>query len=103
MARFEVRIAERAMTEIRTQSKWWREHRLASPLLFDHELETVLELLEVQPEIGTVKRLRGVGDVFVLVLRRSRYLVAYQVLWEQQQVWIVRVRHASRRPVLRTR
>ena len=103
MARFEVRIAERAMTEIRTESKWWRKHRLASPLLFDRELDTVVELLEVQPEIGTLKRLRGVGDVNVVVLRRSRYLVAYRILLEEQQVWIVRVRHASRRPLMRPR
>ncbi len=103
MARFEIRIADRAAAEIRNVSRWWRKHRLASPLLFDHELDTLLELLEVQPAIGTVKRLRGVGEVRVVVLVRSRYLVAYQIMPEDHQVWLVRVRHASRSPVLRAR
>ena len=103
MERFEIRVAERAMMEIRRISRWWRKHRRASPLLFDRELDTILELMESQPEIGTRRRLAGVGDVHVVILRRSRYLVAYQILPEDKQVWIVRVRHASRRPVLRPR
>jgi hypothetical protein len=42
--------------------------------------------------------LRSFGDVRVVVLRRTRYLVAYQIHEAKQQVWIVRVRHGSRRP-----
>jgi plasmid stabilization system protein ParE len=103
MKRFEIRVAERAMTEIRKISRWWRRHRHAAPLLFDRELDTILDLLESQPEIGTFRRLAGVGDVHVVILRRSRYLVAYQIFPEEKQVWIVRVRHTSRRPVLRPR
>jgi plasmid stabilization system protein ParE len=103
MRRFEIRIAERAMREIRRISRSWRRHRRAAPLLFDRELEAILELMESYPDIGTRRQLAGVGDVRVVVLRKSRYLVAYQVVPMDEQVWIVRVRHASRRPVLRRR
>ncbi len=103
MGRFEVRVAERAMAEIRTISRWWRKNRRASPLLFDRELETILELLEFQPEIGKATRLRDLGEARFVVLRRSRHLVAYQILSEERQVWILRVRHGSRRPILRAR
>ncbi|MBK9037204.1 MAG: type II toxin-antitoxin system RelE/ParE family toxin [Myxococcales bacterium] len=41
------------------------------------------------------------GDVRVAVLHRSRYLVAYRVHEAEREVWIVRVRHASRRPLAR--
>lgn len=103
MALFEVRIAARAIAEIEKISRWWVKHRRASPRLFDHELDAILEMLQVQPDIGTIKRLASVGEVRVVVLRRTRYLVAYQVLPAEQQVWIVRVRHGGRRPLLRAR
>jgi plasmid stabilization system protein ParE len=67
------------------------------------ELEAILELMESYPEIGVRRQLANIGDVLVVVLRKSRYLVAYQVVPEDEQVWIVSVRHASRRPVLRRR
>jgi len=100
---FEIRIAERAMAEIRRISRWWRRHRRAAPLLFDRELDAMINMLEVHPEIGTRRRLAGVGDVHVLLLRKSRYLVAYQIAPDEQQVWIVRVRYASRRPIMHPR
>jgi len=101
MARFEVRIAARAMAMIQKISRSWGKHRTASPGLFDRELDAILDLLETQPEIGTARRLPSVGEVRMVVLRRSRYVVAYQVRAAERQVWIVLVRHGSRRPVLR--
>src|SRR5262249_4174512 len=101
MARFEVRIAPRAMAMIQKSSRSWVKHRMAPPGLFDRELDAILDLLETQPEIGTVRRLPSVGEVRMVVLRRSRYLVAYQVRAAERQVWIVLVRYGSRRPVLR--
>lgn len=91
------------MAEIRRISRWWRRHRRAAPLLFDRELDAMIDMLEAHPEIGKRRRLVGVGEVHVLVLRKSRYLVAYQIVPDEQQVWIVRVRHASRRPIVRPR
>lgn len=72
MAQFEVRIAAHTMAEIETISRWWVKHRPASPRLFDHELDSILDLLEAQPEIGMSKRIPTVGEVRVIVLRRSR-------------------------------
>jgi plasmid stabilization system protein ParE len=103
MRRFEIRIADRAMRQIQSISRSWRRHRSAAPFLFDRELEAILELMESYPEIGVRRQLANIGDVRVVVLRKSRYLVAYQVVPEDEQVWIVSVRHASRRPVLRRR
>ena len=99
MSRFEIRIAPSAMAAIQKISRWWVKNRRASPRLFDYELDTILSLLEVQPEIGKAITLRSHGEVRVVVLRRSRCLVAYRVLPLEQQVWIVQVRHGSRRPM----
>lgn len=99
MPGYELRIAPRAMAEIQTISRWWRAHRPLAPRLFDRELDTILDLLEVQPEIGKEVTLRSLGEVHVVVLRRSRYLVIYRVLATEQQVWIVRVRQGNRRPL----
>jgi len=46
MRHFEIRIADRAMRQIRSISRSWRRHRRAAPLLFDRELEAILELME---------------------------------------------------------
>ena len=99
MARFEIRIAPSAMAAIQKISRWWVKNRRASPRLFDFELDTILALLEVQPDIGKTIKLGAHGEVRAVVLRRSRYLVAYRVLPAEQQVWIVLVRHGSRRPM----
>lgn len=101
MPPFELRIAPGAMAEIRAISRWWRANRLLAPRLFDRELDAMLELLEHQPMLGKPTRMRSVGDVRVAVLHRSRYLVAYRVHEAEREVWIVRVRHASRRPLAR--
>jgi|JI6StandDraft_1071083.scaffolds.fasta_scaffold31305_3 plasmid stabilization system protein ParE len=101
MPRFELRIAPGAMAEIQAISRWWRANRLLAPRLFDRELDAMFEILEFQPNLGKLTRLRSLGDVRVAVLRRSRYLVAYRVHEQEQCVWIVRVRHGSRRPLAR--
>jgi plasmid stabilization system protein ParE len=103
MAHFEVLVAARAMTEIQKISRWWIKHRRASPRLFDRELASSIDLLEAQPEIGVLRRLPSIGEVRLVVLRRSRYLVMYQIDSAARQVWIVRVRYAKRRPLLRPR
>jgi len=33
-------------------ARWWREHRPAARLLFDHELAAALEQIRTQPESG---------------------------------------------------
>jgi plasmid stabilization system protein ParE len=99
MARFEIRVAPSAMADIQKISRWWIKHRPASPRLFDRELDTILDLLESQPEIGRRVQLKAHGEVHVIVLRRSRYIVVYRIAEQEQIVWIVRVRHGRRRPL----
>lgn len=99
MARFEVRIAARAMAEIQKISRSWVKHKRAAPRLFDRELDKIIDLLEVQPEIGVGRRLKSLGEVRVVFLRRSGYLVVYQVHVADHEVWIVRVRYGARRPL----
>jgi plasmid stabilization system protein ParE len=101
MARFQVRVAQSAMADIQKISRWWIKHRSASPLLFDRELDIMLDLLEVQPAIGRRVRLKAYGEVHVIVLRRSKYMVVYRIFEQEQAVWIVRVRHGRRRPLQR--
>ncbi|HWO19028.1 MAG TPA: type II toxin-antitoxin system RelE/ParE family toxin [Kofleriaceae bacterium] len=99
MTRFEIRVALSAMTDIQKISRWWVKHRPASPRLFDRELDAMLGLLEVQPEIGRRVQLKAYGDVHVIMLRRSRYVVVYRIVEQEQAIWIVRVRHGRRRPL----
>lgn len=99
MARFEIRVAPSAMTDIQKISRWWIKHRSAAPRLFDRELDAILDVLEIQPEIGRRVRLKAYGEVHVIVLRRSRYVVVYRIDEPEQAVWIVRVRHGRRRPL----
>jgi len=99
MARFEIRIAPSAMADIQKISRWWVKHRPASPRLFDRELDAILDLLEIQPEIGRRVQLKAYGEVHVILLRRSKYVVVYRIAEQEQAVWIVRVRHGRRRPL----
>ena len=99
MGRFEIRVALGAMADIQKISRWWIKHRSASPLLFDRELDAILDLLEIHPEIGRRVQLKAYGEVHVIVLRRSRYIVVYRIVEQEQTVWIVRVRHGRRRPL----
>lgn len=98
MARFEVRIAPGVMAEIMKISRWWAKNRPFAPRLFDRELDVIIGLLESAPEIGRPSKRQGFRDTRLVVLRRSRYLVAYQIREADQQIWIVQVRHGSRRP-----
>jgi plasmid stabilization system protein ParE len=101
MTRLEIRVAPSAMADIQKISRWWGKHRPASPRLFDRELDAMLDLLEVQPEIGRRVQLKAYGAVHVIVLRRSRYLVVYKIVEQAQEIWILRVRHGHRRPLRR--
>jgi plasmid stabilization system protein ParE len=101
MARFEIRVAPSAMADIQKISRWWVKNRSASPRLFDRELDAILDLLEVHPEIGRRVQLKAYGEVHMIVLRRSQYVVVYRIVEQDHAVWIVRVRHGRRRPLRR--
>ncbi|HSK00550.1 MAG TPA: type II toxin-antitoxin system RelE/ParE family toxin [Kofleriaceae bacterium] len=86
MARFEIRVAPSAMADIQKISRWWIKNRSASPRLFDRELDAILDLLEVHPEIGRRLELKAYGEVHVTALRRSQYVVVYRIVEQEQAV-----------------
>lgn len=96
---FEVVVAPEVVAEVVRIVAWWQENRPAARRLFRDELDDALALLADHPEIGaraTGRRLRGARR---LVLRRSRYLLFCRVHAETQQVHVLLVRHARRRPI----
>lgn len=91
-------IAPEAMIEVTEIAAWWNKNRPAAPRLFQTELDrAVLKLVE-RPEIGPRVRVRGRPGLRVLTLRRTGYLVFYQLDAAEKHVIIVRVRRGHRRP-----
>lgn len=98
-APYRVTIAPEALEQIARVTGWWREHRRAASRLFQDELDRALVLISERPEIGRRARGPRIGNARVLLLRRSSYLVFYQVLQKTSEVLIVHVRHSRRRPL----
>jgi plasmid stabilization system protein ParE len=96
---YKVTVSPEALVEIVRVATWWREHRPASPRLFQRELDQALALISEYPEMGTVARSKRVANARVLQLTRSRYLVFYQVVPPTREVLGLHVRHGNRRPV----
>jgi plasmid stabilization system protein ParE len=100
-ASFKVTIAPEAVAETAAIASWWNDHRPAAPRMFQTELDRAVLLLAEQPEIAPRVRARGRPNLRVLTLRRSGYLVFYELDVAARRVTVVRVRHARRRPVHR--
>ena len=93
-ARLRIEITEQAQTQISVASTWWADNRPAAPGAIREELDRVLDLLRVQPEIGTLARRATLSGVRRVTLSRIRYYVYYRVVGNAIQVlafW-----HASR-------
>lgn len=103
MAAFLVGVAPRAMAEVATIARWWRKNRPAAPRLFKQELDAALVAISERPEIGPRVRLLRYPEGRSYVLRRSSYVVLYDVDLEAAQVTVVRVRHGRRRPLARAK
>jgi plasmid stabilization system protein ParE len=101
MAGFSVELAAEAAQELATITTWWSKHRLAAPTLFLDELRQVLSKVALSPEMGVIARIPGAGSARVLRLRRSGYMLLYDVDASAKKVIVLRVRHSSRRPLRR--
>lgn len=101
MAARRVGVLPRAIADIERIAKWWRKHRLAAPRLFQDELDLALVNIAAQPEIGYRADLRAYPGARTYLLRRSGYVVIYNVDEESGVVAIARVRHVRRRPLAR--
>ena len=81
-----IEITDKAQTQISVASAWWAENRPAAPDAIREELDRILGLLRVQPEIGTVARRATLSGVRRVTLSRIRYYVYYRVADDALQV-----------------
>ena len=81
-----IEITDKAQAHISTAVAWWAENRPAAPDAIREELDRVLDLLRVQPSIGTLARLATLSGVRRVTLSRIRYFVYYRVVGDALQV-----------------
>ena len=89
-----IEITDDARLQIATASAWWSENRPAAPDAVLEELDRVLDLLAVQPEIGTRARRAILSDVRRVTLSRIRYHLCYRV--RKDAVQVLALWHTSR-------
>ena len=76
---YAVVVAPEVVAQVATIAAWWAEHRLAAPRLFQTELDTALVRIAEYPELGVAIRRRGRPGLRGLTLRRSGYVVMFEV------------------------
>ena len=81
-----VEITENAQAQISAAVDWWATNRPAAPDAVRDDLDRILELLRVQPAIGTIARRATLSDVRRVTLSRIRYYVYYRVAEDAIQV-----------------
>lgn len=100
-APYSVVFAPEAAAEVTAIAAWWHKHRLAAPALFQQELKQALLNIAAFPEIGVRAKMPADPDVHAVVLRRTGYVVFYDIDHATSEIQIVRVRHSKRRPLKR--
>ena len=81
-----IEITEKAQGHIAVAAAWWAENRPAAPGAIGQELDRILALLCVQPEIGTRARRVTLSGVRRVTLSRIRYYLYYRVADDAVQV-----------------
>jgi plasmid stabilization system protein ParE len=81
-----IEITDNAQSQISAAAAWWAEHRPAAPGAIREELDRVLDLLRVQPDIGILTRRATLSDVRRVTLSRIRYYVYYRVVGDALQL-----------------
>lgn len=99
MARYRVGVTPRALADIEKISKWWRANRASAPRMFQNELDRALVNIASHPESGRSVDLRAYPGARTYELRKSGYVVVYNVDDVTGLVAIARVRHVRRRPL----
>jgi plasmid stabilization system protein ParE len=93
-------FAPEAVAEVTAIVAWWHKNRLAAPGLFQQELKQTLNIAAF-PEIGVRAKMPDDPDVHAIVLRRTGYVVFYDVDHAASEIQVVRVRHGKRSPLKR--
>lgn len=90
-------ISKRASVHLDRIAAWWRTNRKDAPTLPLDELESALERVVTNPELGEPYPCEGVPGVRRVLLRRSRYHVYYSVHPGRDMLLVEAIWHASRR------
>jgi plasmid stabilization system protein ParE len=78
-----IRISERAASQIERSEDWWREQRPDARELFREELQAVLGQLEQMPHLGQIYQ-GGRRVVRRILMPRTRNHVYYQVIGDDE-------------------
>lgn len=95
-----IKITDDAATQIAAAVAWWAEHRPTAPGAVLEDLDRILDLLCVQPAMGTRARRASLSGVRRVTLSRIRYYVYYRVVDDAVQVLAVWHTSRGRGPVL---
>lgn len=95
-----IEITDDAATQIAAAVAWWAEHRPTAPGAVLEDLDRILDLLCVQPAMGTRARRASLSGVRRVTLSRIRYYVYYRVVDDAVQVLAVWHTSRGRGPVL---
>ena len=79
-------ITEDARAQIEAAVAWWSENRPSAPGAVRDDLDRILGLLSVQPEMGTKARRVTLPGVRRVTLSRIRYYIYYRVTDDALQV-----------------
>lgn len=92
----EVSFSAQAFKDVVAAEVWWRANR-DSKNLFSDEVRAALVLLETAPRLGQrIKGRSAKAETRRLVLKRSRFLMFYEI--EAERVVVLRLWHPARRP-----
>lgn len=73
-------LSPRAIREAERCARWWHEHRPAARLLFDEELQRLLDQIRNAPNFGATFKSRKSGREYRRVLMpETRYHVYYRL------------------------
>lgn len=81
-----VEITDNARAQISTAADWWAKHRPSAQDAVRDDLDRILQLLRVQPAIGTIARRATLSGVRRVILSRVRYYLYYRVADDALQV-----------------
>lgn len=91
-----VSFSPQAFQDVVNADVWWRQNRDAKDL-FSDEVSAAVMLLTSTPRVGQrVKGRSAQNETRRLVLRRSRFLLFYEI--EAHRVVVLRVWHPAQRP-----
>ena len=81
-----IEITDDARVQIAAAAAWWSENRPSAPGAVRDDLDRILGLLSVQPEMGTKARRVTLPGVRRVTLSRIRYYVYYRIADDALQV-----------------